>query len=791
MANLNESASDHFIIKEFLLKIFSNKHFYVLSLLACLSVAFMINRFSRTVYEVNSIIGPVDFGRNSMLAGSNDLFGGFGAFGESRNLENDMTSLNSFSLVALTLNHLDLEVGYFRERNKIFGKKQQIYPDAPVKVSLDKSHVQPINAKFYISVIDENTFRLTMSEEDIRLYNYVDNKIVSEGNSFKMNTIYKFNETISNPRFKFSVSLNKEAFEANQKEDDYIYFEFYHLDELTSQYLRNLKIEPVNVKSSLIKIYFQGENLDLTIDFLNLYLQAYLNDNLSKKNKIAINTINFIESQISEISDSLIISESKLKDYRSANQVTDLSYQGQQALEQMTLVETERSTLQVQERYYNYILDYFNKNKDMAGLAPPSVANVVDPIMNQLVLDLLALNAQRSSILSNNAEKNLFLGQIENKIKLQKQAIIENVTNNLNTLILAKNELNYRAEKLSNEIAKLPRTELNMVSMQRKFNLSDAIYTFLLEKRAESAITMASNYPDYEILEPARKISRTIVSPKTMTNLILAILFAMVLPTVIIIFKSFFNEKVSSVFEVQQFSGRPVMGIIYSNLYKTETVVPDYPGSSIAESFRNLRSNLFMRLKSEPVKVVLITSAQPQDGKSFISFNLAASIAAVGYKTIILDCDLRRPTLHKKMKNGNEIGLSNYMADHTSEKDIINDTFVPNLSFIPAGPLMPNPSELMQSGNLDELIKFLKNKYDYIILDATPTGIVADAILLVKYATQILVVCRNKYTRKDLLNEVLDLFDNNKIQNVDVVFNDLNLKKSRYGRYDNYYKKEK
>ena len=198
--------------------------------------------------------------------------------------------------------------------------------------------------------------------------------------------------------------------------------------------MRSLTVEPVSLKSSLINVSFQGENLRLTIDFLNNYLQAYLDDDLSKKNKIAASTINFIDSQISEISDSLLKSESKLKDFRSSNQVTNLSYQGQQALEQMTRIETEKSTLQVQERYYKYILDYFEKNRDVAGLAPPSSANVNDPIMNTLVLELLSLNNQRSSILSDNSEKNLFLGQIENKIKLQKQAIIENVSNNLNTL---------------------------------------------------------------------------------------------------------------------------------------------------------------------------------------------------------------------------------------------------------------------------------------------------------------------------------------------------------------------
>jgi capsular exopolysaccharide synthesis family protein len=425
----------------------------------------------------------------------------------------------------------------------------------------------------------------------------------------------------------------------------------------------------------------------------------------------------------------------------------------------------------------------------VAGLAPPSSANVNDPIMNTLVLELLSLNNQRSSILSNNAEKNLFLGQIENKIKLQKQTIIENVTNNLNTLNLTQNELNYRAEKLSGEISKLPRTELNMVSMQRKFNLSDAIYTFLLQKRSEAAITMASNYPDYEILEPARENSNKIISPKQIFNWIIAFLLALIIPTTFIILQSFFNEKITRIYDVESLLNRPVLSIIYSNSYKSELVVPSYPGSSVAESFRNLRSSLFLRFKSEPLKVLGITSSQPQDGKSFISFNLAASIASVGYKTIIMDCDLRRPTLHEKFKEVNSIGLSTYMINKSSKDDIIIKTNIENLSFIPSGPILPNSAELIESGKLDDLINYLKTKYEYIIIDTTPVGLVADAALMMKYASLNLLICRNNHTRKDVFKDILNMLATNRIENFDVIYNDLNLKKSRYGRYNNYYKK--
>ena len=255
-----------------------------------------------------------------------------GELTEARNFENDINSLSSFGLVSATIKSLNLEVGYFEDKKSILGHPRQIYNGSPYTVSIDKSHIQPINAKFYITILDDKSFRIRAEGKDVALYNYVDNMIVNENPTLGIDTICGFNEIIGNKNFKFSVSLNKDLYYPGSKDESNMYFEFYHLDLLSQQFLRRIKVEPVSVKSSLIKVSFQGENVGLTIDFLNTYIRNYLDDNLSKKNKIALSTINFIDSQISEISDSLSKSESKLKDYRSSNQVTNLSYQGQQAM---------------------------------------------------------------------------------------------------------------------------------------------------------------------------------------------------------------------------------------------------------------------------------------------------------------------------------------------------------------------------------------------------------------------------------------------------------------------------
>jgi capsular exopolysaccharide synthesis family protein len=561
------------------------------------------------------------------------------------------------------------------------------------------------------------------------------------------------------------------------------FFRFYHLDYLTLIYLKRFKVEPVSTLASIINVRFRGGNIPKITTFLNKYVALYLNANLDKKNKAAISTIQFIDSQISQVSDSLLTSESKLRDYRTSNQITDLPFQGQRLVDQLSKMESDRAELDVQKRYYKYIIDYFNKNNDIANVVPPSSMNIADPIMNKLITDLLELNSERANILNSNSQKSLFLGQIENKIKVQKETIIENVKNNLNTLNLSINELDYRYNKLSGAISKLPKAEISMGGIERKFKLNDAIYTFLLQKRAEAEISRESSLPDYEIVSPAREITSIVIAPKKTINYIIAIFLALLMPSLYILIKDFLNDKLVSVFEIEQLSKHKVIGAIYMNKHRMEAVVAERPRSSISESFRILRTNLSFRFNGEASRVILITSSTPKEGKSFISFNLAASIASMGYKTLVIDCDLRRGTLHDKFNVDNSIGLSTYLVNKSLLDDVIVNTFVPNLFFIPAGPVLPNPAELLESNITEKLFQYLRLHFDYIVIDTSPIGAVADAYLLMKYASQTLLISRQNYTKKDIFVEVIRGLETNKFANYDIVFNDVNYKKSSYGRY--------
>ncbi len=787
---------ESFSIKDFLVLASNNKFFFIITLLITLGLAYAFNRFSPTIWRVSSVIGPVEDGRSSLLE-SNEYFSGLGNNAQQGNLENDINSLRSFSLVNKTANKLGLEVSYFEEPTDFFNwkilsslnKPIQNYNRNAYSIQIDKSHVQAINTNYQIQLIDKEKYRLIVSQESAPLYNYLDNQVIQVVNNIEIDTIHHFNQTLSTPFFKFSVQPNNDHLGRYNQNTSGLFFRFNHIDDITRKYLGKLNIQPVSLRSTLINVSAEGSNLNLTVDFLNSYLQEYLNENLNKKNNIAINTINFIDRQLSEISDSLVKSESKLRDFRASNKVTDLTYQGQQALAQLNEVEDEISTLKIQENYYKYILDYFNENRDIAGLALPSAANVIDPIMNSMLLELLELNAERTTILSSKAEKSLFLGQIESKIKLQKQTIIENVKNNLHTMDLTMNELNYRHKKLSQDISRLPKTELNMVSMQRQFNITDAMYTFLLQKRAEAAISMASNIPDYEILEPARHIISSTVSPRKVINYLLAIFIGLFLPAAALILKLYFNQKISSIKELERIISEPVYNFIFTNYRNAENVSSEYPNSSIAESFRNLRSNLFIKTKNYTSKVMLVTSSQPGEGKSFIAFNTAVSVASVGHKTIIIDCDFRKPKLHQKLKTENSIGLTNYMTDESSIKEIIVESEISNLHYIVAGPIHPNSSELIEARKLDKLIAHLKEQYDFVIIDTSPVGLVSDATALLRYISNILLVCRNNYTNRNMFIDTINSLKGHTNKETTVVFNDIPVKKSKYGNYAGYYHK--
>ncbi|GAB4322979.1 MAG: tyrosine-protein kinase domain-containing protein [Bacteroidales bacterium] len=779
--------------REILFKVLRYKYYFVVSVIFALAVAFLFNKYAeRKYYNRTSLLIKVQ-GRNSFM-GNSDLMESFDIFGGVTNVENELNILRSFSIVNQAVQNLDFEVTYLTEEPLFpfeilpFTAVKELYENPPIQVIMDPTHEQAVQARFYVDIINDSTYRLEAYGEDVPLYDYISNTIRRYRDTLDFSGTYKFGEQIDSEDFRFSVHL-KENYRPASLRGKRLFFQFNNLNGLTSMYQARLGISTTSATSSVVIVSLSGNDPRKITDFLNELAKVYLEKNLEKKNTIAYNTVRFIDSRISDIADSLMYAESKLQNFRSNNQVMNISFQGQKLYEKMNSLENERAAIVIKKKYYDYILNYFEENKSFADLVAPSAMDVQDPVLNELISNLLQLNSQRMMYIQQGNEQNLFLKDLDIQISNLKKTIIENIEYNARKTEITLMDLDSRVEKLKSQISRLPKTERELIGMERQFKLNDAIYTFLLQKRAEAQIAQASNTPDYEIIDKAQYFKAGLVAPKTSLNYIIAFFLAVFIPFILIILRDFFNNKITEIKDIELLTNRPIIGQVLHNRFKSKAIIRDYPKSPLADSFRAIRTNLRFFAKGTDKMVILVTSSISGEGKSFCSLNIASVYALLGKKTVLIGFDLRRPALYKEFDLKNEVGISNYLINTAGLNDIIQKTPIKNLDLISAGPVPPNPVELIESDRTKQLMDELREKYDYIIIDSSPIGAVTDSFLLFPLADINLFTIRHNFSQKDAVKANLKNIELKKIPNVSIIVNDVKMKKNAYGYayQSNYY----
>jgi len=335
----------------------------------------------------------------------------------------------------------------------------------------------------------------------------------------------------------------------------------------------------------------------------------------------------------------------------------------------------------------------------------------------------------------------------------------------------------------------MPRTELQLRNIERKFTISDEIYTFLLQKRSEAQIAKASSMPDYEVVDPAVMATSVAVSPKSKLNYLIALFLALLMPGSAILMKDFFNNKITESEEIESFTTYPVLGRVFHSFHRSKLIVNDHPNSSVTESFRAIRTNFQFFSEGGKKQIILITSNTSGEGKTFCSTNLASVFALNGNRTCLLEFDLRRPKIHQEFTSSNMIGISSFLIDKAILEDIILPTQIENLDFVPAGPAAPNPAELINSERTAELIDKLREMYDYIIIDSAPAGILTETHILMKYADLNVLVARLNKTLKEGFRQTLKNIKANGFSNLSLIINDIFLDREsyRYGYDKKYY----
>ena len=731
---------DFFVI----LKEFTKKwYLFALSILITLSIALFYIKFAAKTYNIEATI-LIKTNKENTASDPSDVLQGIEFINQEKNFKNEIQILQSIPMIREVVKDLNLRISYFIQEDKVpkeflFSLKD-IYNTAPFMVIIDESHIQPLDVYFYIRVINDDEFIITSNEKDIWLHHYSDETENYQISEFSLNGKFHFGDQIQNDFCSFRVLLNSNYNPAVYRGKD-LYFLFNSYNTLAENFQTSLLIEQSWYDATIAKLKFVGDNPAKSIDFLNSLINKYIQKNLNDKNHLAISTIEYIDRQLSSISDSLVYTERQLQNFRRSYNVLNIDEKAQQIYSQLQTLETQRDDIFRNLTYLQELDRYFKIYRDSSNIIIPSSIGINDPTLNSLIQELTTLYSEKERMIINDQVRNPRFQTINASIENLKNVIIENTKFSINTINNSLKDINKRISELNFEFSQLPQTQRQLLGIERKFKLTDAVYTSLLEKRVQAQIARASNVADCEIIEPARYMS--VASPNKILNLLIAIFIGFIIPATYVIIKRLSTDLINDTNELKKYCNLKQIGSIPYHKISAENVIKNHPLEPISESIRSIRSNMDYFLLGQKNKIILVTSSLPQEGKSFVTLNLATSFAVAQHKTLLLGFDLRKKNyLAEEFKIKNLVGLSSYLIGKASLEDIIITTDTPNLDIIIPGDVPPNPVELLTSPSARDLFTRIKEMYDYVFIDSPPFGLVTDAFILMRHADLSIYIAR-------------------------------------------------
>lgn len=744
-------------LKKIFSLIFSKWYYFLITLSLALICAFLYNTFSIPTYRISGTI-LINEKKERNIIGKNQVLEGFSLGEVIQNLDNQIMILSSKTLIKRTLDELPFDIECYKHG---LINKMSLYPNYPVKIVPVNVDSLPRDIKFTLKYINGDKFDLDAQSKD----------------TFKLHRQASFGEIIKTQYGSFHIDPSSSDWPVKDLGRK-IHFTFYSPEKLLASYSKRLKVEKASRTGTVVILSLEGTNKKKDIEFLNKLAEIFLTNSLDKKNQEAVRTIQFIDDQLIGISDSLVITENKLQQFRSQNRVMNLSAQGQSIIEQAMNLENEKARLGIEANYYSYLADYLVK--DNAGQAPiaPATMGITDPGLTKLVTDLSELQAQYYS--RRLGERNPLQSQLAQRVSNTKEALRETLDGIRRANNIAINENQEQIRTINAQASALPITERQLLGIERKYKLNDELYTFLLEKRADAQIQKASNMPDNELIDPPQADSKP-QKPKKLLIYVLALMAGIGIPSIWILFADTFDDKIKEDSHISNITDIAIYGHIPHSTLKNKSVFLDDPDSHIVEAFRSLRNRMQLLTKEVKSPVMLITSSMPEEGKTFSALNLATAFSLIGKKTVLVGFDLRKPQMYSDHGPGNDKGVSTFLSGNDTLQDIITETSFKNLFLIISGPVPSNPSELFVLEKTDELISLLKERFECIIIDSSPIGTVSDTFHLASLSDASILIIRHNVTLKNTLENTLKELRISNINNIRLVVNDIRPDNEHYG----------
>lgn len=772
-----------------------NWQFFAISLLACLVLAGLYLRYASPVYQVSSkmLIKDDNNRRRStdMLANMQDL-----AFiSNSAGIENEVEVLQSHILAREAVKSLKLYTTY---RSDGLFKKQLIYRDQPVSVDLDPEHLNKFDEE-YLDVVHQ--IQLTVRKTDAGYA--VEGTLLNNNNEAgEIEQTFKSLPAAIKTEFGTLTFTQNTAAKKGMKEA----FQNGHALHITivppvamaASYVKKLEVAPTSKQTSIAELTLQDNNVRRAIDYLDALVAAYNGQANADKNEIALKTEEFINGRLEKIDAELGTTEGALESYKKRNRVTELSLDASQTVAQASQYSSRLSEANSQIQLIDYLREFVDNPSNKYEIIPSNVG-LTDQASVALIAQFNQNVLDRNRLLKSVSEQAPQVQTLTSTLDEIRTSIRTALLQARRAADIMRQGIERQYSMYQSRVSSSPEKERVLTQIGRQQEVKSGLYLLLLQKREENSISLAATADKGKIIENPQYGGK--VSPKTVIILLVAIVLGIAIPYGILFLIRLFSYRIEGHDDLAKLISLPIVADVAVANESAKTtggiVVHENRNDQIDEIFRGLRTNIQFML-TEGQKTILFTSSTSGEGKTFNAANVAMSFALLGKKVIICGLDIRKPALGVLFNlKDTKKGITNLLVkDHLTAADVhdqisksgINE----NLDLMMAGPIPPNPAELLARHTMGDIVGLLQKEYDYVILDTAPVGLVTDTLLIAKYANVTCYVTREDYTPKSNMALLNSLVDEGKLQNVCVILNAVDMSKKKngyyygYGRYGKY-----
>lgn len=746
------------------LKVFS-KNWYIIGLLVFVSFLFSYF-YTYKLPDVYSVKSQILLKSDDTYNYQNQLYSGIGYYQSYLDNSNQIRVITSNDLIEKVLSKLKVDISYY-----IVGrlKATELYEYMPFDISVRLLNESLFEEDIKFKVQDVNTFQIS--------YRKGDEQVVKK---------FRFNEKIEDNDFFMTVTKNgliNDFTIENLKQNDYL-IKIHNINNLIYKIKNSLQVENIE-NTTILQLSLEDEIPARAVTFLDTLSKVYIEYTAEAQIKVNENTIGNIDKQLKEITAILGSIEDDLENYKSNKAILDLTREQDEYFKKLIEYDKEKRDIELRIQSLNalekYILTVAGK-PDQKLLPPSFYIEKDDGYLQTALSKLYTMQMERNEELFGATESNRSIKELDQNIELLRRNILTYIDNSRKGLEIKITDLLAQIEQYTDIIRKIPKTQRDLLTIQRKVDVNERMYEFLLEKRATTIIARAGILPETRVIEKAHPAG--IVKPNKVQIRNYFLITGFILGLIVTFIRTVFFSKIENIFELKRLTTLPILGEIVQSVDKDGNyqAVDKDPNAPVTQSFRTIRTNLeYMAKGVAGSKMILVTSLNPGEGKTFCSVNLAMMLAKAGKKVLLIELDLHKPKLQKALSMSSDIGVSSVLIGKSDVKSAILPTEMENLSVILSGPTPPNPSEIILSDYLQNIFNYGKENFDYIVIDTAPIGLITDALVISKYVDISMFVLNTKYAKKQSIDIVHEIVESNMLHNFCLVLNGVKHRRSRYG----------